>query len=396
MARTKRIILHVGAPKCGSSALQTAMSLQPRLKTATRETLSYHALRPQGDSWKPVSGRMVKLGRTMTSAGYVSCPDFPDTADHHAIAAGLDQIYRSARPKFTPVMSQEGWYNRAGLFQKLLPHWFEPSNDAPQIEVIAYVRPPIDWLNAAYWQWGAWGGQDVETWMARTNLNFRMGAALGKWAALPNVNLSVQFGGDVLTHFEKAFDVRIKHPQQVNSAQSPAMIGFMQRNPEFRSSGHDVEAEFIVQRWCPAVDARRLWALSPRHFAQLDRILGDDTDALFALSPDNARKALGDPRWTSQFSYLDVLALGPSDLANRTELAALFTSVCAGLKAVSSHKGRHTVDLPPAPEADAAIDVWDAAIAHVLRQIIQMDRDLRRVGLLNRIEVIAARLPFKR
>lgn len=396
MTKRPRIILHVGAPKCGSSALQSALSAAPRLKSKTGEVLSYSALRPSGSDWAPMTGRLVKIGRSMSVGGYVSCPNFlSKSVDGRKTAAGLDRIYQTAKPGFTPVMSQEGWYSRASVFQELLPHWFEPSETAPQIDVIANVRPPIDWLNAAYFQWGVWSKQTVGTWMDRTNLSVRMGQVLKEWSDLPNVTLKLRFGGDVVANFEDEYGVTLPKLGALNTTQTPAMIGFLLRNSRFRSTGHDVEAEFTVQRWCRFADRQRPWALSPRHIAKFKDMLEDDIETLFDLAPQAADRALQDPRWTSYEPYYDALARGPSDLANISDLTELFGTIRDGLLKAQDQIRGVRAQIPPIPAAGSENEAWDAAISVMLDQLIEADRKQRFGSLRKRIEKFTAELSFQ-
>ena len=50
----------------------------------------------------------------------------------------------------TLVLSSEGWLPQASLFERAFRIWQKP------MRVIAYVRPQANYLNAAWWQWGAW------------------------------------------------------------------------------------------------------------------------------------------------------------------------------------------------------------------------------------------------
>lgn len=158
-----KLVLHVGAPKCGSSSIQAALSKQPVFRSLKEHKLTYCAL--QGGSW--LGPAKIRLGAKIGFAGYVASHGlhkYGDTADgatilkHHA-----PRISRMLSKGETPILSSEGWLPQAPVFTAsgILADLPAPTH------VIMFLRPPLDWLNSAWWQWGIWQEPDIYTFLEK-------------------------------------------------------------------------------------------------------------------------------------------------------------------------------------------------------------------------------------
>lgn len=378
MTEENRILLHVGAPKCGSSALQMALSAAPELATADGRVLSYKGLRLRGGGtgWKRLSGRWLRLAAARSVHGYVSWPNPPkDRPD--APYAALDRLWARAGRR-VPVVSNEGWISQAERFAAVLPHWFEAG--APtRVEICAFARPPLDWLNAAYWQWGVWSGRSFEDWLGGMGMPYRLGAALSAWAALPNTRVRPSLARDVLGAFETAQGVTLPRPANRHAALPPAMAGFLMRNRRYRVDPHDNATEFVFQRWCRVAGAPRLWAIAPNHVQMLRQAVRADLEMLFALLPEEeAEAARADPRWTSEQPYHELLRRGRSRLNDPEEMAQLYRALVEGVRAAAETAGRPMPALAPVLATRASVHSWDVVVAHALEHLIALDTGLRR------------------
>ncbi|MBV7397344.1 hypothetical protein [Mameliella sediminis] len=377
MRPDRSIILHVGAPKCGSSALQAALSAAQRLTSDRGETLVYTGLRAKGDGWTPVSGRLLRLAASRAVHGYVSWPN-PNGDDPKPLFAALDKV-RAGGGRSLPVVSNEGWIGQAETFATALPHWFR-EGDGGRIEICAFARPPLDWLNAAYWQWGVWSGLEFGAWLDKMGMPYAIGAALTRWAALPNTVVRVNLGQDVLAGFEADHGVTLPRPSQRNAALPAALIGFLMRNRRYRRGAHDSATDFIFQRWCKVEGAARPWAILPRHLRLLRASVRADLDLLFGLLPEQQAGALreNDPRWSSEDPYRARLLRGRSSLDDPEELAELYQALVRGVAAACEAAGQAVPQLPPVLSTQASIHSWDVAVAQALEHLIALDEEMRR------------------
>lgn len=394
-----RAILHVGAPKCGSSALQRALSAQPTLTGADGRSHVYLAARLSGGRVVPVGGRRLCAMAGRSVHGYAAWPnitryDDPD-AYWPAVAGAIAGAVRRDR---VPILSSEGWIAHAEAAAIL-----RRATGIEVLDVAAYLRPPLDWLNAAYWQWAVWQmGRfhlpGVERWLA--GARFDPGAQVADWAAVPGVRLAVGSArGDVVEDFARRYGLPLSAVGQVNVAPPPALTGFLLRNRRFRPTPHDSATDFVVQRWCRFAPAPKLWAFQPRFATAVWPRLQEEVARLMAaLPPEAADRLAAEPGWTSLAPYWARLKAGPTRLDDTEALADLYDGIAAGVL-TASRAARWQADPGPAkPATTAPIETWDAAIAGQLDRLLEADvrwrrpRGYRAIRLLLG-ETVGSRLP---
>lgn len=376
-----RAILHVGAPKCGSSALQRALSAQPELSGADGRRHVYMAGRVTEDGLVPVTGRRLAAMMRHSVHGYLSWPNVTRQDNQPAywaqVGAGIAAQTRAGR---VPILSSEGWVAHADQAPALAA-----AAGLETLDAVAYVRPPLDWINAAYWQWGIWHtgffhNRQVERWLERAR--YDVGPHVAAWARMPNVRLAVDSArADVVAGFAARYGLPLQAGDKVNSAPPPALTGFFLRNRRFRPTPHDSAAEFVVQRWCQFAPSDKLWAFLPRLAQEVwPRLQEDVARMMDALSPETAERLLAEPGWTSLDPYWARMKAGPTRLDDPEALADLYDGLAKGARAAGS------VDVSRAkPAATAPVEDWDAAIAVVLDQLLEADLRWRRRGAMRRM-----------
>lgn len=148
----KRLVLHIGCPKCASSTLQGYLTQNPVLPLDGSKDgfLRYVAATAapniiQGDT----AMRAALVGNAY---GYVNC--LPETLTEKArFASALLQIERISGPNDIVVLSCENW----GFFNVVTPDFHDIINSINvPVDVFMLTRPPVDWVNSAWWQWGTW------------------------------------------------------------------------------------------------------------------------------------------------------------------------------------------------------------------------------------------------
>lgn len=380
-----RAILHVGAPKCGSSALQRALSAQPELRGADGRRHIYMAGRVTEDGLVPVTGRRLAAMMRHSVHGYLSWPNVSRQDDQPAywaqVGAGIAAQTRAGR---VPILSSEGWIAHADQAPALAA-----AAGLETLDAIVFVRPPLDWLNAAYWQWGIWHtgffhNRQVERWLERAR--YDVGPHVAAWARAPNVRLAVDSArADVVAGFAARYGLPLQAGDQVNSAPPPALTGFFLRNRRFRPTPHDSAAEFVVQRWCQFAPSDKLWAFLPRFAQEVWPRLQDDVARMMeALPPETAERLLAEPGWTSLDPYWARMKAGPTRLDAPEALADLYDGIAKGARAAGAGSGAGDVSRAK-PAASAPVEDWDAAIAVVLDRLLEADLRWRRRGAMRRM-----------
>ena len=377
-----RCILHIGAPKCGSSALQAALTAVPDHKSSTGQRYRYVGTGTAEGRIYPLYGGVVRrLGRS-SEFGYSCWPNLraqglPQSGRDDPVWDALERVMQTAtRHGHVPILSNEGWLGAAAAFGASF--LAQPGRRA---DVVAFVRPPLEWMNAAYWQWGVWTGYGFRDWLRLSGMRYALGAQLAQWAALKAVTLHVgPSGQDVVAGFGQRFGLDLrpgqKPGQAVNSAASPAFIGLQLRHRKFRRDGHDSAVEFVLQRWCGRYTARKPWAIAADDIAALQTESAPDVAALLgACGPDDAQALLQDPRWLSPEPYHRMAA--PTGLDDREGLAELLRALLAGVQAAHARARLKPPALPGAPAISADVQTWDAALVPALDALITADVHLR-------------------
>ena len=380
------MVLHVGAPKCGSSALQTALSRQPVLRAPDGTRFRYVVADTRGtgrSGGDPVilTGTALRLVARARAAGYAVTPSIPaDPGEAGAYWAALRQACDKVRSRgAVPILSHESWFSRSVDFRRhMLAGMDKPA------DVVGFVRPPLEWVNSAWWQWGIWGRAEMDRWLDRITSAPGLAQAFEDWAAEPAANLRLlPSKANVIAGFANLYGLPLDTSVRANTRSSAALTGFLVRNRRFRVSPHAPGVEFIVARWCDLPKGPQLWAFDD---ATVERILPElDQQArrLLALAEDgNGFEA--DPSWTDQAG--SVPQTGRSVLDDTEELALLAAAVRDGAHRASEVARIACPALPEPLATTAPVDRHDLVVARALEALIAADKAARsRQNPLHRV-----------
>ncbi|MBS8228677.1 hypothetical protein DYI42_20825 [Vannielia litorea] len=93
-------------------------------------------------------------------SGYVAS-SLPMNADPALLEANLKDIAARSGAEDVVVLSSEGWSN-PGMAK---PETFQAlASLGVPVEIVMFVRPPVDWFNSGWWQWGVWNGGGLGRW----------------------------------------------------------------------------------------------------------------------------------------------------------------------------------------------------------------------------------------
>ncbi|WP_022704467.1 hypothetical protein [Pseudorhodobacter ferrugineus] len=371
-----QLILHIGAPKCGSSALQAALTKMPDMTGQDGRRFRYVSTLVQGGTAAKVPFSLTPLyGAALTHAGlqspygYTCCPNMADAQMVEKFTRTLRTAHANGKAQsHIPILSNEGWIYRHANFAKMLELLGNPP-----VDVVTFLRPPVEWLNASYWQWGVWSAPSLNAWMTRANMTYSFGMDLVAWSQIPNVRLRVYPSKpDVVAHFAGLYGLPLTSGHDSNRSSPPALIGFLLRNRRFRPSAHQPATEFIFQRWCPKLAVRQPWAVGSAQVLGYRPIVRDNLAALRSiLSPQDCDRLFEAPRWQAEKPYHEELLVGPTLLDDPTDLPALWDSLQAGIIRAGGAANR---SMPP---MGAPLVQWDAALCGVMDQLIACDKRVR-------------------
>ena len=136
----RRIILHVGFSKTGSSALQAFLCRHPVLAGREAQYRYYTVRNGQALTGKPLArkARWHPLGYLATEG---------------SVAEAALAVSGQAEEGSIPILSQESWGHKTHELTELDAVL---QSQGCKADVIAFIRPQTDWFQSAWWQWYAW------------------------------------------------------------------------------------------------------------------------------------------------------------------------------------------------------------------------------------------------
>ncbi|MBD3756360.1 MAG: hypothetical protein IE937_12215 [Gammaproteobacteria bacterium] len=317
----KKMILHIGAPKCGSSTIQTALGIQ--LSDANGylnldgEVLRYAALSPTGGV---LTGPELLYAQRKSHLGYVASAAFPK--ETHEIRALLEALKRSIENDAVAVLSCEGWAN--GVDQ----HFFNAAAKfGVPVDVFMVTRAPVDWMNSSWWQWGVWTGNSVDSWVNSQLKAVRYFDQLQNWIQSGIVNrLNVV---DLSQDFLGAFANFLKVPQGLfkTVARSNVATNFdllrhlINNKAKYGRTVHEPSIEFFLNSVLRLGSNPPPWAISSDQAKKIIRHTHPASMALVdfleedrrPLAHEVRRKYL-DPEYYSDYEHHEMkTALLPSE-----------------------------------------------------------------------------------
>jgi hypothetical protein len=298
-------ILHIGMGKCGSSALQTAFCMHPVSSSIDGSLVKYVAIQPNGSV---VTGRQLTSAAAQRPLGYLSSAKAKDLKELSSksienIAQALENI---VQPGDRLLLSKEGWCNELNVFKEsnLLLHL------NISCLVVAYVRPPVEWINSAWWQWGAWTGLPFEKWLKRNLVKVKWYDTLHPWLEINGVKKLVVrlMPKDIISDFCELADIKLLPSERSNTSLPASVLRLFQRHSFLRPGPHDSAIDFILSRHLKGIGGSPPWVLRPEHIELIIQETIESNNKLLCLLDSESRVAMQtDSRWWDARAYSDKL-----------------------------------------------------------------------------------------
>ena len=242
----RRLCLHIGADKCGSSSLQGYLSQTPRMVQRDGRPLRYVLFKPKG-----IVGPVQVQKRTSRSPlGYASSAPLQELTWTDPPAQKQVQQFLQ-RQEADLISSCEFWLRelpfRRGIERlRQLLLLLGPV----ELHLICAVRPPLEWLNSAWWQWGAWNNtESFANWIDQTLPLTDWDRLLRPVAdAFPEATLHVGCSKpDVITTVLKMISVQRKDnapTPRINASLPAAVLRLYQQQPQLRPDPNQCAIDF--------------------------------------------------------------------------------------------------------------------------------------------------------
>lgn len=253
--QVRKVVLHIGAGKCGSSALQEYLSKSVTHRTTSGETLAYGVLNTDG---KILTGATITERALSSMFQYVTSTAFT-AVENKMFGRNLLSSLQTLNCDVL-VLSFEGWIYEAGDAKKHITNF-----GGLDIEVLMYVRAPAQWVNSAWWQWGAWSDLSFGEWLDEELSRTFWSRYIECWNELGFVtNIVVRLlPENVLEDFCDLYAIEYRPGETMSSNVSLAgsVQRFLQRHRELRPSPHISRIEFSLARHLSA--GRSAWVIDP-------------------------------------------------------------------------------------------------------------------------------------
>lgn len=315
-------------PKCGSSALQSYFCTSEFYNAAEPLRIGYVALLEDG---RLLEGQKLIEQAAATNYGYItSCSAKTFANFNPKISSDIKSQILLLRDKYeTLIFSNEGWGSNLDHF---------PANflfDDPQFEVsvLAYVRPQIEWMNSAWWQWGAWTTATLARWINTNREKAKWSEISNQWEDKPWVKKIILrlLPENVI----KDFNAQMKIPAlpllseaTINKGLSEPILRLFQHYRHLRPGPHDSEIEFILAKHLPNMTGNSPWVIpGPILEGLIKYYLEDNQNLIKKLAPDQKNLMLNNARWWNSDAY-NLLPVKPVNIGDlkRIELHALAAS----------------------------------------------------------------------
>lgn len=289
-----KVLLHIGMPKCGSSALQSYLS-SADIEHVTKGRCIYVALNDDG---RLLSGMpLIRRAQTVPH-GYVSSvrADVINAFSAQQKTKIRESLIRLGKDREWIILSCEAWGPNPQQF-------FEDSVFAdPNLEVhlLAYVRPQIEWMNSAWWQWGAWTSLNPRRWIMRERKKALWHTLLQAWADKPWVkSLSVRLlDGDIIQDCMSHLGYQVSDQALINRSLPEIVLRLFQRHRHLRPDPHASAIDFALNRHLHLNTKDTPWIIGPIIAKELVDFFREDNEQLaLLLSPQQRERMISDPRW---------------------------------------------------------------------------------------------------
>ena len=291
-----KIYLHIGEGKCASSTIQSFLSY----REATSD-FAYTCLKANGSI---IKGKEISILAKASPVDYINSALLINTAiDYNFLSNLKSSLSDLAKNHKSILLSNEGWSNIPGIFASMAEVFLDYD-----VEVIMIIRPPVSWINSAWWQWGNWlesiGGVDE---YVETNKNIAQ-----KWLQSINQFQSFNFvrkvyvlslSKDIMKDFFSLIGLENEIVNtEKNASSSQELLTFMTKNRALRETEHSPEKEFILNKYLKKRTPSN-WVLSDNNISSVLHSTKDYCLLLATLISNE--DIINNPEWWDKSAYQD-------------------------------------------------------------------------------------------
>ena len=223
----KKLILHIGASKSASSTIQKYLGENFSSKYGTKnqdgDALKYACVAQNGRIW---SGSKLRRTLKRRVTGHMRSEVFVN--DKRELLTVLRRIEKNFQSNDVILMSCEGWSNQP--FTVDIKAAFEEFG--VPIDIFFVTRAPVDLMNSAWWQWGAWKDVSIENWIKSRIASVDFYQQHQRWKSISTVNeiKLLDLSQNPLTSLQNFLKVEEKKIDSMNVGTHPALLRHLVAN----------------------------------------------------------------------------------------------------------------------------------------------------------------------
>ena len=294
--------LHLGADKCGSSSIQSALSFNPQFKNINGENFKYGVI----NKGKILFDNQIKyrankkLNKYLSSDSAKNIYSYPKNQKRNII----NQVSKNNN---NLIFSCEGWLriNEKKYILNLID-LIRPKGKFRDLEIICFVRSPVEWINSAWWQWGIWNKEtkNFNEWIDKIIHSTNWFHWLNKYKEIiPDANIIVlPYEKNIDKIFFKTQEINnFVNQKNINRSLPTEIIKLYLFNRLHRPSEHENYNDFLFSNIifssshnysnCP-------WILDQENIKKILKKTENQNKSLISLmKTSNAQKIINDPSW---------------------------------------------------------------------------------------------------
>ncbi len=307
-------IVHIGAGKCGSSSLQAALSNRPTFSNASQDRkFKYISIQPK----TTLNPTQIKLRIGDQPRNGIPSHSFDNiffdvekgtrTRKPERIREVRDYLSNLVKSEFTPIISNEALLHlsRKPIYNELFT---ELGMDSL---VFLYIRPQVELINSAWWQWGVWGKMTFSQWYKGIQKTTHWNQYIRHIRDMDFVReLHVGIcSNDVVSDFFRRIDVTIPNETALahtNKSLGTEELSFLLRHRKYRPDPHTPNADAILERYPRSKYSQKAWCLNQNQVKMVLENHRNGNEELLELLPRNiADQISNDTKWWSAEAYSD-------------------------------------------------------------------------------------------
>ncbi|GAB3752247.1 hypothetical protein GCM10027591_00040 [Zhihengliuella somnathii] len=203
------------------------------------------------------------------------------------------------------VLSNESYFHTPMYAHTLL----EAVPEDVSVEFLAWIRPPANLVNSAWWQWGAWSGRSLESYIDYfSRAQMRWSDFASSYADAVDKLHIIPLNDDIIADFCELYSIStdLSDVGRTNVSLPDAVLRLYQRHRDLRPEPQRPRMDFILSR--AVTGGKPPWVIPFDEVSKILDFVGKQIPILRNHIPDQFIARLDeDRRWFDSSMYADLV-----------------------------------------------------------------------------------------